>query len=204
MSLKQTNTTSDYIEWDKLIRLTEKLEDDNQLKFSLLISLGMFTGLRIGDMLNLKWIDILNQDHIELVEKKTSKYRKIMLHEILQKRINRIYNKLIDSPLKSTKVISTEEYVFSNKYKTGPISVQFVNHKLKELMNKHRIRVNRVSSHSLRKSFGRRVWEMNNYSDRSLILLSEILNHSSVSISKRYLGIQDDEIIDIYRSLEAL
>ena len=37
MSLKGSVTTSDYVEWDKLISLTKRLENDQQYKFSLLI-----------------------------------------------------------------------------------------------------------------------------------------------------------------------
>jgi len=58
-----------------------------------------------------------------------------------------------------------------------------------------------IKSHSLRKSFGRRVFENNDNSERSLILLSEILNHSNIKTTKVYLGIRDKEIFDVYDNL---
>ena len=201
MSLKDSHTTSSFIPWDKLVLVTNSLENEGKLKFCLLIYIGMYTGLRIGDILSLRWKDILNTDYIELTEMKTKKFRKIPLNEKLKRKILKIYSKLNKSELKSVRVRSENEFVFSNKYRLGPISTTYVNIQLKKIIGKHRIKVKNVSSHSLRKSFGRRVWETNNYSDRSLILLSEILNHSSIAVSKRYLGIKDDEIKDVYENL---
>tara|TARA_R110002051_G_scaffold95783_2_gene165805 strand:- start:1493 stop:1696 length:204 start_codon:yes stop_codon:yes gene_type:complete len=60
---------------------------------------------------------------------------------------------------------------------------------------------NRISSHSLRKSFGRRVWENNGKSDEALTYLSEIFNHQSIAMTRKYLGIRADEIKDIYLNL---
>jgi len=59
----------------------------------------------------------------------------------------------------------------------------------------------KVSSHSLRKSFGRRVWENDGESERSLIYLSEIFNHSSIQMTRIYLGIRQEELNEVYLSL---
>ncbi len=58
-----------------------------------------------------------------------------------------------------------------------------------------------VSSHTLRKSFARRVYENMNQSEDALVLLSEIFSHSSVSITRRYLGIRRETIANVYLSL---
>lgn len=58
-----------------------------------------------------------------------------------------------------------------------------------------------ISSHSLRKSFGRRVYENNNESEKSLIYLSELFNHTSLSVTRKYLGIRQEELNDIYMNL---
>ena len=47
----------------------------------------------------------------------------------------------------------------------------------------------------------RRIWELNNYSERSLVLLSELFNHSNIQITKKYLGIKEQELFDVYDSL---
>ena len=64
------------------------------------------------------------------------------------------------------------------------------------------IRKKNVSTHSLRKSGARFIWELHNKSDESLIKLSMVLNHSSTTITRRYLGITKEEIADIYEGFE--
>ena len=77
-----------------------------------------------------------------------------------------------------------------------------MNVKLKELVKMYRIRLDgNVSTHTFRKTLGRRVMEVNNYSNESLVLLMELFSHSSMSITKRYLGIREQEIHNVYDSL---
>lgn len=59
----------------------------------------------------------------------------------------------------------------------------------------------KIKRHSLRKSFGRRVFENNDNSERSLILLSEMFNHTSIKTTKIYLGIREKEMFDVYDNL---
>jgi hypothetical protein len=59
-----------------------------------------------------------------------------------------------------------------------------------------------VSIHSLRKSGARIILELHNKSDESLIKLSFVLNHSSTTITRRYLGITKEEIADIYEGFD--
>lgn len=77
-----------------------------------------------------------------------------------------------------------------------------MNVKLKELVKKYRIKLDgNVSTHTFRKNLGRRLMEVNNYSNESLVLLMELFGHSSMSITKRYLGFEEQEIHNVYDSL---
>ena len=62
MALLGQKTTADFIEWDKLLNLILKLERDGDFKFALLLAIGSYTGLRISDILSLRWSDILDTD----------------------------------------------------------------------------------------------------------------------------------------------
>lgn len=194
MALKGQKTTTGFLEWNNLMQLILKLQRDNEDKFCLLISIGCFTGLRISDTLSLTWGQIYNQDVFNLNEKKTKKYRKIKINSDLKQIIAKCYVKMKSPP--------DEQLVFVNKFGTKAIRIQWVNEKLKRLFKEYGIKCTNASSHSLRKTFGRRVWELNNYSEKSLLLLSEIFNHSSVQITKRYLGIKEEEIFDVYDQLK--
>ena len=64
MALKGQKTKSDYVEWNKIQDLILKLERDGQNKMSLLICVGIFTGLRISDILKLEWSYIYGHDFL--------------------------------------------------------------------------------------------------------------------------------------------
>ena len=194
MALSGQRTKSDYIEWDKLQSLILKLERDGDLKFAFLIAIGIYTGLRISDILLLKWMDVADKDFIEITEKKTKKFRRIRINQNLKEIIDRMAGRN-DNSLASL--------IFLNKFKTSAISVQFVNRKLKTLAIEYHLskEPNKIKSHSLRKSFGRRVFENNDNSERALILLSEMFNHTSIKTTKIYLGIREKEMFEVYDNL---
>jgi len=194
MALSGQKTKSDYIEWNKLQSLILKLERDGDWKFALLIAIGIYTGLRISDILLLRWRDIVEKEFIEITEMKTKKYRRIKINQNLSEIIERML---------SHNENELEKLIFLNKFKTSTISVQYVNRKLKTLAFEHNLskEPTKIKSHSLRKSFGRRVFENNDNSERALILLSEMFNHTSIKTTKIYLGIREKEIFEIYDSL---
>jgi len=194
MSLKGSTTTTTYLEWNDFISLITRLEKDENYKFCLLISIGVFTGLRISDLLTLKYSDLLNNETFYIREKKTQKQRSIKVNKDLKEIVSRIVQK--------SKVIDLEQLIFINKYGTKSIDKSYVNVKLKEIIKLYRIRLEgNVSTHTFRKTLGRRVMEVNNYSNESLILLMDLFGHSSMSITKRYLGIREQEIHNVYDSL---
>jgi len=194
MSLKGSNTTTGYLEWDTFVSLITRLENKGEYKFCLLISAGVFTGLRISDLLTLKYTDLINKDILTIREKKTKKVRTIKINPDISILVERIYKKL--------NLTNPNQFIFLNRFGNKPIDKSYVNTKLKEVFSKNRIKVDgNVSSHLFRKTLGRRVMEINNYSNESLVLLMELFGHSSMSITKRYLGIRQQEINDIYLSV---
>jgi len=194
MSIKGQNTTTTYIEWNDFISLITRLEKDENYKFCLLISIGVFTGLRISDLLTLTYSDLLNNETFSLKEMKTKKQRSIKVNKDLKEIVSRIVSK--------SNITDLNQLIFINKYGTKSIDKSYVNVKLKELIKKYRIKVDgNVSTHTFRKTLGRRVMEVNNYSNESLVLLMELFGHSSMSITKRYLGIREQEIHNVYDSL---
>jgi len=194
MSLKGSTTTTTYLEWNDFISLITRLEKDENYKFCLLISIGVFTGLRISDLLTLKYSDLLNSETFYIKEKKTQKQRSIKVNKDLKEIVSRI--------VQESKVNDLEQLIFINKYGTKSIDKSYVNVKLKEIIKMSRIRLEgNVSTHTFRKTLGRRVMEVNNYSNESLILLMDLFGHSSMSITKRYLGIREQEIHNVYDSL---
>jgi integrase len=195
MSLQGQKTTTTSMEWDQFKSLISKLERDGEFKFCLLISVGVFTGLRVSDLLQLKFNQFVGTDFLDIIEKKTKKDRRIKINTDLKVIIERIKIKMI--------VTDDDQFIFINKYGTKPIDKSYVNVKLKELLHKYGIHLEgNVSSHMFRKTLGNRALKLNNYSNESIILLMELFNHSSPITTKRYLGVRSSEIESIYDSLK--
>ena len=124
-----------------------------------------------------------------LNEQKTNKRREISIGKSLKESIQNTYYEL-KQPYK-------DELVFQ-------YTIQYTNILLKEGGKIEKIKNKNISTHSLRKSGSRFIWENNGHSDEYLIKLSSILNHSSTSITRRYLGISRQEISDIYQNFDLL
>ena len=193
MSLKYSNTTADFLQWDEAMNLTRKLAKDGNYKMSLLIALGCFTGLRISDILSLRWNQVLDTDEFTIIEHKTKKKRTIRVNLQLKKHIRDCYEHIQPVGINAPILISQKGTVFS---------IQRINEVLKEIKRKYRLQIGNFSCHSLRKTFGRQVYNMNNdNSELALVKLMELFNHSSVSITKRYLGLRQEELLNTYDCL---
>jgi len=193
MSLKYSTTTADYLVWSDAMNLIRKLAKDGNYKMSLLVAIGCFTGLRISDILALRWKQILGVPDFTIIEKKTGKRRTIRLNPELQRHIVDCYNHIQPIGIESPILVSQKGTVFS---------VQRINAILKGLKKKYRLKINHFSCHSLRKTFGRQVYNMNSESSElALVKLMELFNHSSVAITKRYLGLRQEEILETYDCL---
>jgi len=184
MSKKGVNTTSDYLEFDRALNKGTELLS-NKPKIGLYIITSIHTGLRVSDVLSLTWGDLSNES-FEIVEKKTNKRKSVKVHPNIKKALSKV-----------VRGANSEKVFISQK---GSIySTQQINRVLKGVFNESN-KFN-ISSHSLRKTFGRRVYFMQGESERALIYLSEIFNHTSLSDTRKYLGIRQEEINDIYLSI---
>ena len=193
MSLKYSSTTADYLIWSDAMNLIRKLSRDGNYKMSLLMAMGCFTGLRISDILALRWRQILNKDEFCITEIKTGKQRTIRLNPQLQQHIRDCYVHISPIGINAPILISQKGTVFT---------IQRINIILKEIREKYRLKIKNFSCHSLRKTFGRQVYNMNSdNAELALIKLMELFNHSSVSITKRYLGLRQEEILQTYDCL---
>lgn len=193
MSLKNSYVTSDYLEWDSMLSLVRKLYRDRNYRLSLLVGCGSFFGLRISDLLSLTWSMLLDSDKFVLTEKKTGKRRQIKVNGEFQKHILDCYKTLGITDRNEKCFISRKKMVYS----TQRINVLF-----KEMKSKYGLKIEHFSTHSMRKTFGRKVVEAaGENSEFALIKLSELFNHSDVQTTRRYLGLRSEELLETYDML---
>ena len=195
--MKQANhkyQTSDYMEWDVMLSLIRKLYRDGNYRMSLLIGCGCFFGLRISDILTLTWSMLLDDDKFTLNEKKTNKRRTVKINSDFQQHIKRCHDAL--------RIKNDDEKCFLSQKKVV-YSTQRINVLFKDIKKRYNLKIEHFSTHSMRKTFGRKVYESSGENaNLALIKLSEIFNHSNISITKIYLGIREKELLETYDLLD--
>lgn len=193
MAKKNQLTTSDHLPYDEFTRLLDCLHNDGEYRWEMYARLSFCTACRASDTLRFRWKDILGVSSVTIVEQKTGKARKIPFNPSVQKSFDELW-KALGCPDK-------KDFIMPSPKGDKPLTLQFVNMKLKEFKFKYRLKIENFSTHTFRKTFGRYVYDSSNHSAESLILLNKILNHSSIQITKTYLGITQDEVNGIYASI---
>lgn len=190
------NRSADYINYDTALRKgNELLQNDKNPIIGFYIILSINFGLRVSDVLQIRHSDLSGKrenDILTLIEKKTGKSRNLTLN----KHIEKSYSYLVKR-LKEIHEYDESGYIFISARKKV-YSTRSLNRILKRAFNNPHLN---LSTHSLRKAFGRRVYDNNSQTDHSLVILSEIFRHSSVSVTRKYLGLRAEEIGNIYISL---
>lgn len=194
MAVRHTYRTSDFMEWDIMLNLIRRLYRDGDYRMSLLIGCGCFFGLRISDLRTLTWAMLLDDDHFTLNEQKTGKRRVVKINHDFQKHIRDCY--------KALKIIDRNERCFLS-HKKMVYSTQRINVLFKVIKKKYNLRIDHFSTHTLRKTFGRKVFESaGSDAPIAIMRLQSLFNHASPQITKTYLGITQDELLNCYDMLD--
>ncbi len=168
------------------MEIVQPIRDPKQIKAmkeslsprdSFMFTLGINVGCRISDLLQLKVKDVRNQRHLVIEEAKTGKQKRFLLNSKVKECIDNY-----------TKDMDDEDWLFPSRKGDKPISrvqaYRVLNKKAKELG------INEVGTHTLRKTFG--YWFYKETKD--VAMLQEMFNHSSPSITLRYIGINQDTL----------
>jgi len=179
--------TSDYLTTDELKRLNRYFQKERNYQMALLIEFGFRTLLRYSDISRFTWNDVLNKDELLLNEKKKGKKRSIQLGAVFKALLLEYYE-LLGRPNLDFTIFN---YSLRHTNRLLQLGSRFVG-----------IRRKAVSTHSLRKSGARFLYDENNRSEDVFLKISMILNHSSTQVSRRYLGITKEEISDVYAGFD--
>ncbi|MEH7076225.1 site-specific integrase [Neobacillus drentensis] len=155
----------------------------------LLFMVGISSALRISDILRLKVKDVWNGkkpvEYVDLHEKKTGKYKRFPVTPNLNKAIKEYMAEYNGNP---------DDYLFVSRVgKNKPISRQYANMMLNEACDMVGI-TEPFGSHGMRKTWG--YWAFKG--GISLDYVSIALNHRSIAETKRYLGLLQEDLDNIY------
>jgi site-specific recombinase XerD len=163
-----------------------------EVRNHVLIVMGVHTALRISDLLSLTWDDVYDFEHnrvrssVDIAEKKTGKTKTILLNDKIVAALS-VYayaanrgRPLMVSRKGVNKAISRQQ------------AYRIISKAAEELGFSYK-----VSSHSLRKTFGYLAWK----NGVSPAVIMKIYNHTSLAVTQRYLGITQDDLDDCYRTI---
>jgi Site-specific recombinase XerD len=161
-------------------------------KYALLFKFGLNTGLRISDILPVKLNNIYNKEgnfleYFTLNEKKTGKEKKIKINAALRSDINN-YIVLDD--------LSPDNYLFWSQ-KGSHLSRIQAYRVLKAAAETNGIE--NFGTHSLRKTWGYWTYKESHY---NVGLIMDTFNHSSPSITLRYIGVNQDQKDELYSMVQ--
>ena len=147
---------------------------NNRIATALIIEANL--GIRISDILKLRLADIIkesNRYRLNIVEQKTRKSRNFTVPVEIYQYI-KIY--CLENG------IGDDEIIF-------PITERAVQKQLKIVTDW--LELDNVSTHSFRKFFATQVYQNNDY---NIVLVQQLLQHSSPAITQRYIGISSKDI----------
>ncbi|MBQ6906857.1 MAG: tyrosine-type recombinase/integrase [Clostridia bacterium] len=148
---------------------------------ALLFAIGTNCGLRISDILRLNVGDVRNRTHIQIVEKKTGKFKRFPINSKLKPMI---------------------EHFIKGRRSNEPLFLSHWNNRLDRSTAYYMIKnacervglQEKIGTHSMRKTFGYHHYQQ----FKDVVMLQKIFNHSTPQITLRYIGVEQDEIDDSY------
>ncbi|MFA7057280.1 MAG: tyrosine-type recombinase/integrase [Candidatus Cloacimonadales bacterium] len=179
------------------------MKKEGKLKELVLFEIGIKTGLRISDILKLTWNDVYSEfgenptfrQSIVITEKKTGKSKQFRLSDSVKESVNQLIG--LDNPQKTTFIfISDSNSVTASK---SAWTRQYVWQFLNDYGYRSGIK-EKIGTHTMRKTFGYHAYK----NGVDLSLLMRIFNHSSQTVTLRYIGITQDQIDDVYINLDKI
>lgn len=186
----------------------EEAANNNQRQIAsrnkMLFLIGINIGIRASDLRELKWSFFFNRqadgtlkfnDTYKIQPKKQKKQGKfVTLH------FNQAVKKTIENYISEYPINNLDDYLFASRVGDSSITVDALRKIIKEAAIEAGIEQN-IGSHSLRKTWGFWCWHQANDKNKTLVMLQQAFNHSSSQVTMRYIGLMDEEISDMYNSI---
>lgn len=160
------------------------LKKDNP-RNCLMFMFGIYTGLRISDILPLRVMDVYHKNGIRITEQKTQNKRSVIFHKELKD--------YIDEYCKGKR---SYDYLIQSRQGYKPITRTQAYRILREVAE--RFGLDCIGTHTMRKTYGYHLYIQNN---KDVVLVQKALQHSDPSITLHYIGVDQGEVYKATRNL---
>lgn len=196
-----------------ILRISKYLIENERYRDNMLFIVGINFGLRVSDLRTLRFSNLINdnfvfRDSFLILEKKTKNTRAKRKNRCIS--INTAVIEAVTLYLENTPNVKLSDYLFrseSNNHRTKssgdanqPLHRNSIDTILKGIATELGLG-NKMSTHSLRKTFGYHQMVMSGNDPRKLLLLQKMFGHSSAAQTLDYIGITTEEIEEAYMQL---
>ena len=167
----------------------------------MLFVIGINIGLRASDLRTLTWdffFDTVSNGTLRFRDsynlrpkktRKTGKYVKLYINDSVKKIINWY--------ISMYPIENVTDYMFKSRVGNDAITVNAMWRVIKDAAKEAGI-THSIGSHSLRKTMGYWVYKNAQDKNHALVVLMTIFNHSSTTVTSRYIGLVDDDITSVF------
>lgn len=152
-------------------------------KYHIMFMIGIYSGLRVSDILRLRIRDVRGKSEIKLREKKTGKEKLFPVNDELKRALAEYCR-------------GKEDYEFvvpSARAKGKAVSREYAYRVIREAGEQFGLYG--LGTHTMRKTFGYHFY----LQTKDIVLLMRILNHNDQSKTLRYIGIEQTTINEAMR-----
>jgi integrase len=178
----------------KILAIKRNLKEEGNIRNYLLFVMGINTALRISDLLAIKSGDVIDKkgnikDYLHIKEQKTGRNAKIYINELVKQALENYFD--------STKAMDPDSYLFKSERSNKPLDRVRVWMMIQEWIKEAGLEGECYGTHILRKTWGYQARKQG----VSIEQISEKLGHKSVTITKRYIGINQEEINNVEKEV---
>jgi len=169
------NTVEPIRDMNMVLDIADYLRVRNERDY-VMFMFGIYSGLRISDILLFRVRDVRDKDYLIIREKKTGKEKKFPINNEFKPIIKQYvsnkkdYEYLFKSPQQNNKAI-TRQQAYNILNKAGEA-----------------FGLQAIGTHTLRKTFGYHMYQQT----KDAVTIKEILGHAHISDTLRYIGINQD------------
>ena len=162
---------------DTVHAVGKELKAKNERDY-IMFMVGIYSGLRISDILKLKIKDVKSRNSINIREKKTGKQRMFEINNALKRELEKY---IADK--------DTSEYLIKSKKGCNKPLDRSQAYRILNKVGKQ-FKLEAIGTHTLRKTFGYHFYKQT----KDIVTLQQIFNHSDPSVTLRYIGIEQEDI----------